>query len=133
MYDLLSDFAGIDVRGMALNNLDVLGTHHLFEIDSAARHVLEVNCPLAHLHGSVTERATRSNMVADIVTAGFPCQPFSALGRQEGWHDSLGRGTVVQSTIDYIIGNTPRIVLLENVAAFTTVHNGCVIRWIIKS
>lgn len=49
----------------------------------------------------------------DVLTAGFPCQPFSVMGRQEGFADP--RGTMFFEILRVIDSKTPTIVLLENV------------------
>ena len=81
---LLSDFAGMDVPAMSLTNLGVLGPHVEFEIDDVACKYLVANYPSLELRGSVEDRDERDAFRPDIVTAGFPCQPFSALGLQGG-------------------------------------------------
>jgi len=49
----------------------------------------------------------------DILTAGFPCQPFSIMGNQKGFVDP--RGTMYYEILRMIDTKQPRIVLLENV------------------
>ena len=55
----------------------------------------------------------------DILTAGFPCQPFSIAGRREGFDDP--RGNVfyeITRIIREFDGKKPKILLLENVKNF---------------
>lgn len=49
----------------------------------------------------------------DMLCAGFPCQPFSAAGKELGFKDS--RGTVFFSLMSVIKEKKPQIVFLENV------------------
>lgn len=49
----------------------------------------------------------------DILTGGFPCQPFSIAGRREGFDDA--RSNVFWKILDIIDKGTPRFVILENV------------------
>lgn len=49
----------------------------------------------------------------DILTAGFPCQPFSIMGKQQGFADP--RGTMYYEILRVIDKVQPEIVLLENV------------------
>ena len=38
----------------------------------------------------------------DVLVAGFPCQPFSAAGKQQGFEDTKGRGRIFFSVLEYI-------------------------------
>lgn len=49
----------------------------------------------------------------DILTAGFPCQPFSNAGNRKGVYDS--RGTLYLECLRIIESKHPRVVLFENV------------------
>ena len=58
----------------------------------------------------------------DIVTAGFPCQPFSVCGKQKGFNDE--RGNLFFEVGKVIDAKQPQIVFLENVANLTEHDNG---------
>lgn len=58
----------------------------------------------------------------DIVTAGFPCQPFSVCGKQKGFGDE--RGNLFFEVGKVIDVKLPKIVFLENVANLTEHDNG---------
>ena len=49
----------------------------------------------------------------DILTAGFPCQPFSIAGNQEGFNDE--RSNVFWKILSIIDHHQPKCVILENV------------------
>ena len=66
----------------------------------------------------------------DILTGGFPCQPFSIAGRQEGFQDE--RSNVFWKILDIIDARSPSCVILENVKnlvshdegkTFTTIYD----------
>lgn len=58
----------------------------------------------------------------DIVTAGFPCQPFSICGKEKGFNDE--RGNLFFEVGKVIEAKQPKIVFLENVANLTEHDNG---------
>lgn len=49
----------------------------------------------------------------DILTAGFPCQPFSNAGNRKGVHDS--RGMLYKECLRIIARKMPKVIVFENV------------------
>jgi DNA (cytosine-5)-methyltransferase 1 len=49
----------------------------------------------------------------DILTAGFPCQPFSNAGNRKGVHDS--RGLLYKECLRIIESKMPKVIVFENV------------------
>lgn len=66
----------------------------------------------------------------DILCAGFPCQPFSIAGKQNGFEDS--RGTVFFKIIELAKQSKPKIILLENVANLARIEKGKTLEIIIQ-
>jgi len=58
----------------------------------------------------------------DIITAGFPCQPFSVCGHKKGFADS--RGNLFFDIMRFADALTPEIIFLENVANLVDHDNG---------
>ena len=58
----------------------------------------------------------------DILTAGFPCQPFSIAGKQKGFSDA--RGQLFYEVGRFMEAHRPRFVFLENVPNLLDHNNG---------
>lgn len=60
--------------------------------------------------------------VHDVLTAGFPCQPFSAAGKKQGVRDP--RGTLFQVIVEILERTKPAYFVLENVKRLLTMEHG---------
>jgi len=58
----------------------------------------------------------------DLLTAGFPCQPFSSAGKKKGVRDP--RGTLFQEIVDVLAEKQPKYFVLENVKRLLTMEKG---------
>ena len=56
----------------------------------------------------------------DLFTGGFPCQPFSQVGMQQGEKDQYGRGTLMYDIIRICEVKRPEYILMENVKGLAT-------------
>jgi DNA (cytosine-5)-methyltransferase 1 len=110
-------FAGLGGFHRALASL---GHECVFasEIDDELRSVYKANFPgsATILHGDI-RAAKRFVPAHDILCAGFPCQPFSKSGLQQGLSDET-RGTLFHEIIEILDTHRPRYVFLENVGNF---------------
>ena len=66
----------------------------------------------------------------DVLTAGFPCQPFSISGKMKGFEDT--RGTLIYNVFQIIEMRKPKVIFLENVKHLVHHDNGNTLRTIIK-
>lgn len=66
----------------------------------------------------------------DVLTAGFPCQPFSISGKMKGFEDT--RGTLIYNVFQIIEKRQPKVVLLENVKHLIHHDNGNTLKTILK-
>lgn len=58
----------------------------------------------------------------DLLTGGFPCQPFSSAGKKHGIRDP--RGTLFESIVRVLDRRRPRFFVLENVKRLLTMERG---------
>lgn len=58
----------------------------------------------------------------DLLTGGFPCQPFSSAGKKRGVRDP--RGTLFQSIVEIIRRREPTYFVLENVKRLLSMEDG---------
>ncbi len=70
----------------------------------------------------ITEIPTSQIPNHDILTGGFPCQPFSSIGKREGFEHAT-QGTLFFDIVRIIEDKTPKAFLLENVAGLRS-HDG---------
>lgn len=56
----------------------------------------------------------------DLFTGGFPCQPFSQVGMQQGEKDRYGRGTLMYDILRICEVKKPQYIFLENVKGLAT-------------
>ncbi len=59
----------------------------------------------------------------DVLVGGFPCQPFSTLGKLQGFEDEKNRGTLFFEIMDIATKHDAKVIVLENVKNLTT-HDG---------
>jgi DNA (cytosine-5)-methyltransferase 1 len=67
-----------------------------------------------------------------ILTAGFPCQPFSSAGKKLGVRDIV-RGTLFERIVEILDQKQPQYFLLENVKRLLTMENGYHFRFILNA
>jgi DNA (cytosine-5)-methyltransferase 1 len=67
----------------------------------------------------------------DICFAGFPCQPYSNVGKRQGIHDE--RSNVFFDLLRALNHYRPESFVLENVEKIKTIDSGTVLRSIVKS
>ena len=60
----------------------------------------------------------------DLLTAGFPCQPFSARGKKKGLDDDGHRGQMYQELVRILMEERPSFFLFENVVGLVTMDGG---------
>jgi DNA (cytosine-5)-methyltransferase 1 len=113
--NVLSLYSGIEGLGLGLQRAGFIIVGQV-EWDPFCMSVLEENYPEVPKHGDVrTAPAWWRSAVrprVDVVSSGFPCQPFSPFGLRLGIDDERWGWPATVAVIDAV---RPRFVLLENV------------------
>ena len=94
------------------------------EIEQAACTVMQKHYPQSTNIGDMTEVNWSEIQQVDVLTGGYPCQPFSTAGKRKGKNDERHLWPYVQEAISVL---EPRIAILENVAGHLTLGLGTVI------
>ncbi len=72
--------------------------------------------------GDITQIEAEDIPDHDIMFGGFPCQPFSIIGRREGMNDE--RGTLIYEITRILSVKKPSAFVLENVRQLATINKG---------
>ena len=106
-------FAGIGGFHQALKNIGgecVCAS----EIDNYAIEIYKNNFPSTPMIGDITKEYTKLPKF-DVLSGGFPCQPFSKAGNQNGFKD-MARGNLFYIIIDILREHKEcKFLILENV------------------
>lgn len=108
MVSLFSGGGGLDL-GFKQAGFDIIWAND-FDPDAQAVHRLN----LGEIDGRDIMTVGEDEIPGcDILTAGFPCQPFSNAGSRKGVHDS--RGLLYKECLRIIARKMPKVVVFENV------------------
>ena len=118
-----TDCSGIEAPIQALLQLRI-PFQHVFscEKDPYAVKSIKANYSPDKIYTDITKRKHALLPDIDIYVCGFPCQPFSLMGKQMGTEDS--RSNIMYQCIKVIQKKLPKIFILENVKNFKHIQNG---------
>ena len=129
---LFAGIGGIDL-GFQQAGFEIVWAN---ELDKAACQTYILNFPDTELFECDIRKLDTSLLSkVDIITAGFPCQPFSVCGNQKGFYDN--RGNLFFEIMRIVDVIKPQVIFLENVAnlvehdkgrTFNVIHNELVSR-----
>ena len=86
------------------------------ELKEDLRKLYAINFPGTPIRGDITEISPAEISAHNLLCGGFPCQPFSQAGKQQGFNDDKDRGNLFYNICDILEYHRPRYVFLENVA-----------------
>ena len=108
--DLFSGIGGFALAAQWVGGIETIG---FCEIDPWAQKVLNKNFPNIPIHDDVKTLDPKNYGTIDLITGGYPCQPFSSAGKREGENDDRHLWPQVFRIVKQ---SRPRWVLCENVA-----------------
>lgn len=124
-----TDCSGIEAPIEALRQLGVPHEHKwACEIDPYARKSIEANYNPQQMFHDITKRDHEKLPQVDIYVCGFPCQPFSLMGKKQGRDDP--RSNIMVQCIKVIQVKLPKVFILENVKHFMYIENGKVYQYL---
>jgi DNA (cytosine-5)-methyltransferase 1 len=113
--DLGFQCAGFDIRWQV-------------EIEPFCQQVLAKHWPGVERHSDIYE--CHNLPYVDVITAGFPCQPFSVAGKQAGRDDER---FLVPEMMRVINECQPKMVFLENVPGFASLNDGAEFKSLLRA
>lgn len=98
------------------------------DIDPSCREVYKNNYNIEP-YGDIFNIKSNEVPDHDILCSGFPCQPYSIAGKQNGLNDK--RADTYKKMLDIIKTKKPKIIILENVKNLQIINKGEVFKMII--
>ena len=120
-YKAVELFAGIGGFRLACNNLNIQ-TIWANDIDPTAIKVYKSNFGKDSIVEGDIWNLIESVPNHDLLTGGFPCQPFSKAGKKQGVQDY--RGTLFEAIVKILSIQRPKYFVLENVSSLLCLENG---------
>jgi DNA (cytosine-5)-methyltransferase 1 len=124
MLKLLDLFSGIGGFSLGLESTGGFETIAFVEKDDFCQKVLKKHWPNITIEGDI-RNVKGDKYEADIITGGFPCQPFSVAGKRKGTDDDR---YLWDETIRVVRECKPRWFIGENVEGLININNGLVLR-----
>lgn len=100
------------------------------DLDKEARKAYEFNFGIKP-SGDICSVYAKNFPDHDLLCAGFPCQPFSIIGKGAGFSD--GRGALFFEIARILKAKKPKAVVLENVKQLSTHNSGKTIKKIVST
>ena len=121
---LLDLFSGIGGFSLGLESTGFFETIAFVEKDKFCQKVLKKNFNNIPIEEDI-RNVKGSNYAADVITSGFPCQPFSVAGKRKGTDDDR---YLWDETIRVVAECKPSWFIGENVEGLININNGMVLR-----
>ena len=112
--------SGIGGFALGLQSTDFFKTIGFCEIDPYCQKVLKKNFPGVPIYNDIKEfKPNDEGLRPDIITAGFPCQPFSVAGKRKSEKDDRN---LWKETFRVIKESRPTFFIGENVGGIVKLY-----------
>ena len=131
MLTLIDLFSGTGAFSYAFHQTNKVKTIFSNDILDSSFEIFNLNNDIKLVKKDLNDISNDDIPKADILTAGFPCQPFSIAGMKKGFDDE--RSNVFWKILSIIKSNSPNIIILENVKNLKTHDNKKTFKVIIEN
>lgn len=131
MLTLIDLFSGTGAFSYAFHQTNKVKTIFANDILDSSFEIFNLNNDIKLVKKDLNDISNDDIPKADILTAGFPCQPFSIAGMKKGFDDE--RSNVFWKILSIIKSNSPNIIILENVKNLKTHDNKKTFKIIIEN
>ena len=121
---VLDLFSGIGGFSLGLESTGGFETIGFVEKDSFCQKVLKKNFNNINIEGDI-RNVRGEKYAAEVITGGFPCQPFSVAGKRKGTDDDRYLWDEMLRVIREV---KPRWIIGENVEGIININKGVVLR-----
>jgi DNA (cytosine-5)-methyltransferase 1 len=122
MYKVAEFFAGTGGFSHGLKNVGCFETIFANDINKHCKTIFDANNSTKMILKDIHEINIDTIPTMDIMTFGFPCQPFSIAGKLKGFEDK--RSNVFWKMCEIIDYHKPKVIFIENVKNLTSHNEG---------
>jgi len=122
MLTLIDLFSGTGAFSYAFHQTNKVKTIFANDILDSSLEIFNLNNDIKLVKKDLNDISNDDIPKADLLTAGFPCQPFSSIGKREGF-DHPTQGTLFYDVVKILKEKNPKAFILENVEGLVT-HDG---------
>ena len=119
MIDLCAGTGAISYAFESTNKVNVVFAN---DIEESSKIIYDANFNHKLTLGNICDINVKDIPHHNILTAGFPCQPFSIAGKQKGFDDP--RSNVFWKILEIVKYHKPECIILENVKNLSTHDDG---------
>ena len=130
-YKMIDLFAGTGAFSYAFHQTNKVDTVFANDLLESSETIFNLNHNTKLTRKDLSLIADEEIPEFDILTGGFPCQPFSIAGMKKGFDDK--RSNVFWKILSIIKTHSPKIVVLENVKNLQSHDNGNTYKVIVEN